>query len=347
MCKNLKNRTISRFFSSSLNVMLACEHSELPRASRSIKAIFLNEANSTTSRLFSVIFGLVPKILLQQVTNLVNKFTILLKRSMFIQDCRNASGNDGCWGRGLSLCCKFLNRMYRPGSSANELSLKAKDDYKSTLQQGRSMIEMLGVLAIIGILSVGGIAGYSKAMTKFKINKIVHEYNMLVQGLIEVKPNLKEDSVNINNSVVFALNLVPQSWRSNGNYLYDSYGNFMTVGYRSADNDRQWDTPEKSGVYIDYFLGTLGKDEQGVLKSESFSDKICFELFSNVIKPLHNVVNAGWVNSGIKYYSESFYYGDAYCSGNRKCLKDISLDTIKTICGSCDKIKYCNVTIIF
>ena len=38
-------------------------------------------------------------------------------------------------------------------------------------QNGRSMVEMLGVLAIIGVLSVGGIAGYSKAMTKFKINK--------------------------------------------------------------------------------------------------------------------------------------------------------------------------------
>ena len=28
-------------------------------------------------------------------------------------------------------------------------------------ESGRSMIEMLGVLAIIGVLSVGGIAGYS------------------------------------------------------------------------------------------------------------------------------------------------------------------------------------------
>ena len=27
-------------------------------------------------------------------------------------------------------------------------------------QTGRSMVEMLGVLAIIGVLSVGGIAGY-------------------------------------------------------------------------------------------------------------------------------------------------------------------------------------------
>ena len=38
-------------------------------------------------------------------------------------------------------------------------------------QAGRSMIEMLGVLAIIGVLSVGGIAGYSKAMMQYKINK--------------------------------------------------------------------------------------------------------------------------------------------------------------------------------
>ena len=36
------------------------------------------------------------------------------------------------------------------------------------------MIEMLGVLAIIGVLSVGGIAGYSKAMEKIHVNKIVN-----------------------------------------------------------------------------------------------------------------------------------------------------------------------------
>lgn len=35
------------------------------------------------------------------------------------------------------------------------------------------MVEMLGVLAIIGVLSVGGIAGYSKAMHKHNINKTI------------------------------------------------------------------------------------------------------------------------------------------------------------------------------
>ena len=49
---------------------------------------------------------------------------------------------------------------------------------------GRSMIEMLGVLAIVGVLSVGGIAGYSKAMEKFKVNKLLDEYTMLIYGLL-------------------------------------------------------------------------------------------------------------------------------------------------------------------
>ena len=45
------------------------------------------------------------------------------------------------------------------------------------------MIEMLGVLAIIGVLSVGGIAGYSKAMMKFKINKTIDQISMTVTNI--------------------------------------------------------------------------------------------------------------------------------------------------------------------
>ena len=54
-----------------------------------------------------------------------------------------------------------------------------------TNESGRSMIEMLGVLAIIGVLSVGGIAGYSKAMEKFKFNKAIDEYSTLLFGVVQ------------------------------------------------------------------------------------------------------------------------------------------------------------------
>ena len=41
------------------------------------------------------------------------------------------------------------------------------------LQNGRSMIEMLGVLAIIGVLSIGGLAGYTTAMNRHRANTIL------------------------------------------------------------------------------------------------------------------------------------------------------------------------------
>ncbi len=40
-------------------------------------------------------------------------------------------------------------------------------------EYGRSMVEILGVLAVMGVLSVGGIAGYTTAMLKYKVNEIL------------------------------------------------------------------------------------------------------------------------------------------------------------------------------
>ena len=57
-----------------------------------------------------------------------------------------------------------------------------KKIYKSE-QSGRSMVEMLGVLAIIGVLSVGGIAGYSKAMSKYKLTKTLDQISMLTANI--------------------------------------------------------------------------------------------------------------------------------------------------------------------
>lgn len=42
-------------------------------------------------------------------------------------------------------------------------------------QTGRSMVEMLGVLAIIGVLSVGGIVGYRSAMDRHIANEIQND----------------------------------------------------------------------------------------------------------------------------------------------------------------------------
>ncbi len=79
----------------------------------------------------------------------------------------------------LSNCCSdakiFLSDVYKKGTQAKK--------YQADGQQcGRSMVEMLGVLAIIGVLSIGAIAGYSKAMEKYKLNKTIEEINTIVQN---------------------------------------------------------------------------------------------------------------------------------------------------------------------
>ena len=42
-------------------------------------------------------------------------------------------------------------------------------------ETGRSMVEMLGVLAIIGVLSAGAIGGYHYAMNKYRTNELIYE----------------------------------------------------------------------------------------------------------------------------------------------------------------------------
>ena len=81
------------------------------------------------------------------------------------------------------------------------------NNYKK-LESGRSMIEMLGVLAIIGVLSVGGIAGYSKAMNKFKTNKVADNVSMLVANIKTLYAQ-QNTYTGLNNSAAVDMGVVP------------------------------------------------------------------------------------------------------------------------------------------
>ena len=70
------------------------------------------------------------------------------------------------------------------------------------INSGRSMIEMLGVLAIIGVLSIGGLAGFKYASDKIKANRILSDASLAYASLVtqentssELTPlNMKTDS---------------------------------------------------------------------------------------------------------------------------------------------------------
>ena len=69
-------------------------------------------------------------------------------------------------------------------------------------ESGRSMVEMLGVLAIIGVLSVGGIAGYSLSMRRHRANGVVDlasKYALIVYNQCQQKVLNGELSTDTNN----------------------------------------------------------------------------------------------------------------------------------------------------
>lgn len=98
---------------------------------------------------------------------------------------------------------------------------------------GRSMIEMLGVLAIIAVLTVGGISGYSKAMEKWKSNIQRNALSEMMQNMIKLKP-LLDKSLSFQNitSSMAALGDIPEGMTFEYNsYYYDKDKNVMYVMY--------------------------------------------------------------------------------------------------------------------
>ena len=63
-------------------------------------------------------------------------------------------------------------------------------------ESGRSMVEMLGVLAIIGILTITGIMGFQWAMTKHETNNLLNELRLcsaMAAGMRLTNPDAEPD----------------------------------------------------------------------------------------------------------------------------------------------------------
>ncbi len=215
---------------------------------------------------------------------------------------------------------------------------------------GRSMIEMLGVLAIIGVLSVGGIAGYSKAMQKFKINKMIEDYSNLTFNLVENYPNLLKSysSIKTKDSELYNLakdmGWLPDSWKplvsSRTVYLNDGHNN-LTHLFMRYDSDT-----DKRRVIIDIYLG---KNVNNFSSTSEFQLDVCLTFFNNWLKPISSVLGyAGVYTTNYETAIGSYFYGNTNCGGDRKCLDTMTLSDIQNICKSCQEdSKECYIAVNF
>ena len=123
-------------------------------------------------------------------------------------------------------------------------------------QNGRSMIEMLGVLAIIGVLSVGGIVGYSKAMDKYKTNQVLngvtHTINN-IKTLFMAQNNVK----GLNTKEAYDAGVIPDEFKpDNANLaalssVVHSYGGTVKVVATTVDGDETSDETTYYAIKIE------------------------------------------------------------------------------------------------
>ena len=205
-----------------------------------------------------------------------------------------------------------------------DASLKPNGD---SLCAGRSMVEMLGVLAIIGVLSVGAIAGYSKAMFKYKLNKQTEQ-------LTQVLNNITRLAHSFNNLTEFTYMLpylikmgeVPNEMVKQGDnsYIYDIFNNYY---YATIQPQSMTDDERIKGVAA-LFIGMpiTTKSTENLL--------MCQNIYNNIKE---NSANIYYVYSSSGFGTDdarhSELWGDKYCKSNVKCLKDLSVEKLSEECS--------------
>ena len=192
-------------------------------------------------------------------------------------------------------------------------------------QIGRSMVEMLGVLAIIGVLSVGGITGYSKAMMKYKLNKHTESFNQFIISAIELKPQLNrsfaQTGKSINANIFNILNLIPEgmTFNDDNNSIKDVFGSNITFHYGlvlQADGSKQ----EESYIIYNEPISN------NKISSEGFA--ICQNTLTVLKEHYNNIstITLAIDDKGFKIYG---YLG---CPDYSICLKDLSVKDIEKVC---------------
>ncbi len=97
------------------------------------------------------------------------------------------------------------------------------------IEQGRSMVEMLGVLAIIGVLSIGGIAGYNMAMNRYKANEILDMASKLSVAAKAARSTANNDDVWQD-----AMLSVAEEFEADNSGLFGNHAIFMDGPYEST-----------------------------------------------------------------------------------------------------------------
>ncbi|MBR1915249.1 MAG: hypothetical protein IJ830_02250 [Alphaproteobacteria bacterium] len=183
---------------------------------------------------------------------------------------------------------------------------------------GRSMVEMLGVLAIVGVLSIGALAGYHKAISKYRLNKHKEQFSNIMLNVIDLAPKIgqvADSGLSYLLPYYLAFNFIDSS---------------MLIGSTTAIEDTFKNR-------IDFYTYNSGSHSIGYRLSEgTLNIEICKNILE-VLQELHSELSYFSIQTKDTdgKYPALFYFGDKDCGGASKCIKDIKVKDYLKICSTC------------
>lgn len=156
-------------------------------------------------------------------------------------------------------------------------------------ERGRSMVEMLGVLAIIGVLSLTAVAGYKWALTKHRANEIIHETNLrttdlMIQFSKGLPLDLSEWSATtpsgyafslpelLENGFTLGINDIPQEVCR---HVFDGIKPLTLRIDINGEEATDAEACTEQNDMLFYFLGKDPKQEEPEIEPESACDPAC------------------------------------------------------------------------
>ncbi len=226
----------------------------------------------------------------------------------------------------------FLSDVYKRSTRTQKTCT-----LEAAVFSGRSMIEMLGVLAIIGVLSVGGIQGFSKAMHMYRWNKALREWDILINTVAKYKSQLQ-----INNTpgeydsllslipILKAIGDLPDDMptEKNDEYLIDALGNRLRVYSHISGYVGIGYFVEKNDVEACKMFLTMGKYNHKLIQ---------YIQFYNIDKDDDKDKKQNKL-----FYGD--YYGRQNCTQKNPCLRDLTISQINELCTNntvCKDTKSC------
>lgn len=202
------------------------------------------------------------------------------------------------------------------------------------LEQGRSMIEMLGVLAIIGVLSVGGINGFSKAMDAHKINTIVEQIGTIIANAKSIGLRQGGRYTGLDTNAAKKMKIIPDEMIDSSGKVTHIYGGEVRVGSASKLYGA---TPTDKGVVVE--LKSLSRDACIQILSKGLGGPKIILVASGSNSPNSSSKISGYTqySSAAKCETPSNDYAICY-------NQDMPLSTIANAC-SCGANNTCAIAV--